>query len=283
MSTRIGGKVVPYLFIAPFIISFIVFFLYPGINSLVLSLYNYPGYGHAVWVGLHNYSAALTDPFFWVAFRNTIFYWVAHAVPVIVISFLLALGIHSQLVKWKSVIKPLVFFPQVVPTIAAALVFQFIFSSGIFARSGGGSVLSNPDFARWAVVIFTGWGSIGWFTIVFLAGLTTVSEELYEAAAIDGASSWNRMFRITIPLMRPIFSFAFVMDGISSIQSYTGPNVLLAGSGQAPADAMPLLNLVQSNITGGSFGLASAFGWLTFLIIAIISVLQLILFRGNDQ
>lgn len=283
MNARLADRVSPYLFISPFIISFVAFFLYPGINSLVLSFYNYPGYGTAVWSGLNNYGAALSDPFFWKALENTLFYWVGHAIPVMIISFLLAVAIHSKLVRWKSFYKPLIFFPQVVPAIASALVFQFIFSTGMFARNGGGTALGDPGFAHWAVIIFTSWGSVGWFTVVFLAGLTTVGEDIYEAASIDGASAWKQMIHITVPLMKPIFTFAFVMDGISSIQTYTGPNVLLGGSNDAPPYAMPLLNLVQSNISGGSFGLASAFGWLIFLIIAIISTLQLVAFRGEDR
>ena len=281
-------KMVPYLFIAPFLISFAVFFVFPAGYSLVLSFFKYKGYGKATFVGLNNYHSLLHYSAFWKAIGNTLFYFLVHLLPVMGFAFLFAVLLQSERIgKIRSVFKPILFLPQVVPVMASVLTFRVIFSTytGAINQVFGLTVswLDDPNIMRWTVVAYSVWRSTGWFMIIYLAGLTTINPSLYEAAILDGATSAQRIFYITIPMMRSIFLFAFIMDAISSFKVYTEVNVLLAGVGNAPTHAAPIMNLVTTNMKTGNFGMSSAAGWLLFLMILVISLVELLLMREKED
>ena len=275
---------VPYLFILPYLISFVLFFAFPAGYSFVLSFFNYKGYGVARFVGLQNYISLLNYSGFWKSIGNTLFYFGVHLIPVMGGAFLFALLLQSTVLgKWQKVFKPILFLPQVIPVMAATLTFRIIFATNTGAINQvlglGVRWLEDPSVMRWSVIILLIWRATGWFMIVFLAGLTTINPSLYEAAILDGASAFQRTTRVTIPLMRPIFLFAFIMDAISSFKIYTEVNVLIGGTLNAPTDAMPIMNMVTNNMRNGSFGMASAAGWLLFVMILGISIIELILMR----
>lgn len=281
-------KMVPYLFIAPFLISFAVFFVFPVGYSLVLSFFKYKGYGKATFVGLNNYHSLLHYSAFWKAIGNTLFYFLVHLLPVMGFAFLFAVLLQSERIgKIRNVFKPILFLPQVVPVMASVLTFRVIFSTytGAINQVFGLTVswLDDPNIMRWTVVAYSVWRSTGWFMIIYLAGLTTINPSLYEAAILDGATSAQRIFYITIPMMRSIFLFAFIMDAISSFKVYTEVNVLLAGVGNAPTHAAPIMNLVTTNMKNGNFGMSSAAGWLLFLMILVISLVELLLMREKED
>lgn len=281
-------KMVPYLFIAPFLISFAVFFVFPAGYSLVLSFFKYKGYGKATFVGLNNYHSLLHYSAFWKAIGNTLFYFLVHLLPVMGFAFLFAVLLQSERIgKIRNVFKPILFLPQVVPVMASVLTFRVIFSTytGAINQVFGLTVswLDDPNIMRWTVVAYSVWRSTGWFMIIYLAGLTTINPSLYEAAILDGATSAQRIFYITIPMMRSIFLFAFIMDAISSFKVYTEVNVLLAGVGNAPTHAAPIMNLVTTNMKNGNFGMSSAAGWLLFLMIMVISLVELLLMREKED
>jgi len=290
VQRTIGSRrdgMVPYLFILPYIISFALFFAFPAGYSFVLSFFNYKGYGAASFVGFRNYLSLLNYSGFWKSIGNTLFYFVVHLIPVMGGAFLFALLLQStSLGKWRKVFKPVLFLPQVIPVMAATLTFRIIFSTntGAINQLLGLSVrwLDNPSVMRWSVVVLLIWRATGWFMIVFLAGLTTINPSLYEAAILDGASPLQRTTHVTIPLMRPIFLFAFIMDAISSFKIYTEVNVLIGGTQNAPTDAMPIMNMVTNNMRNGSFGMASAAGWLLFVMILGVSIIELILMREKE-
>ena len=285
---RRSEQLIPYLFISPFLISFAIFFVYPSISSLVLSFSRYSGLGTARFIGFQNYAATLHYPYFWQALTNTAFYWIAHTIPLMIISFLLAVALRSKLLRGQSIFKPLLFLPQVMPVVAAALVWRFLLSgNGPLSSVFGQNVdfLGNMALARWAVVVFISWRAIGWYVVIFMAGLTTISQDIEEAAIIDGASSAQMMWRITLPLMRPIFFFALLVETVGSLQMYTEPNILIGGAASnnlSPA-VMPVMNLLTSGIQNGNFGLASAIGWLLFIVILVVSLLQGRLFGAGDK
>ena len=281
-------KMVPYLFIATFLISFAVFFVFPAGYSLVLSFFKYKGYGKATFVGLNNYHSLLHYSAFWKAIGNTLFYFLVHLLPVMSFAFLFAVLLQSERIgKIRNVFKPILFLPQVVPVMASVLTFRVIFSTytGAINQVFGLTVswLDDPNIMRWTVVAYSVWRSTGWFMIIYLAGLTTINPSLYEAAILDGATSAQRIFYITIPMMRSIFLFAFIMDAISSFKVYTEVNVLLAGVGNAPTHAAPIMNLVTTNMKNGNFGMSSAAGWLLFLMILVISLVELLLMREKED
>lgn len=279
---------VPYLFIAPFLISFVVFFLGPSVYSLNLSFFRYQGFGTPSYVGLHNYEALIQYPTFWMSVRNTLIYLLGQTLPVMVGAFLLAVAVQSTLVplKWKRFYKPMIFLPQVMAPVAAALVWQVIFStrSGVLNQLLGRPVpwLADPVLMKLSVIVTLLWRATGWYFVVFLAGLTSISNDIHEAATIDGAGGVQRLVYVTIPLLRPIFLFAFVINTIASLRIYAEPNLLFPMH-MAPAQAQPIMNLVVGNIQNGAFGMAAAVGWLLFVLILAVSAVQFRLFRRGAE
>jgi len=281
-------RVIPYLFILPFLISFVALFLGPALYALVLSFFRYAGYGKATWVGLNNYAVMLDYDVFWIEMRNVVFYWIAHAIPMVILAFGLAVLVNSRLVTRKNFFKPIIFIPQVVASVAAALLFQNFFGTkyGILNNLLGTQIpwLTDMDLARWAVVIVLVWRGTGYWFVICLAGLTTISTEIMEAAVVDGASAWQRLTRITIPLMRKTFLFIFVVDAIVTLRLFAEPNVLAGKPGTlAPVEMAPVINLVVENVRNAQFGLAAATGWLLFIAIAVVSWLQFRIFRVRGE
>ncbi len=275
----------PYLFVAPFLVSFLAFFVLPSGYSVVLSFFRYNGYTAARWVGLTNYRALLESPDFRQAAVNTAFYWLVPLLPMLGGAFLLALAVRSRLSRGGRLYKPLIFVPQVMAPVAAALVWRVILSNaGVLNNVFGLHVgwLTDPTALKWGVVMLLVWRGLGWYFVVFLAGLTGVPDDLLEAASVDGASAFRRVRHVILPLMRPTILFALVIDTIASLQLFTEPNLLVGGAGTtagAPPSAAPLMNQVVTNVTGGQFGLAAAAGWLMFLAIGTFSIVQFRLFR----
>jgi ABC-type sugar transport system permease subunit len=283
-------RLAPYLFILPFIILYLVLFLGPTVYSFGLSFFKYRGYGEASFVGLDNYARALNYHVFWTTLKNTLFYWIAHAIPMIAIAFMLAVLVNSKLVarKHKQIFKPLIFLPQVVAAVAGALVFQNFFGTHTGALNSmlGTAIpwLEDMRLARWAVVILMVWRSIGYWFIIFLANLTSINERVLDASSIDGASAFQQLIYITIPLMRKTFLFAFLVDAIVSLRLFAEPNVLCGRAGSlAPVPVAPLLNLLVSNIRGARFGDAAAVGWLLFALTLLITAIQKLIFGERKK
>ena len=286
---RWPDTVAPYLFITPFLVSFLAFFVLPSGYSVALSFFRYNGYSASHWVGLTNYRSLLESPDFRQAALNTTFYWLVPLLPMLGGAFGLALAVRSRLSRNGWLYKPLIFVPQVMAPVAAALVWRVILSNtGVLNSVFGLHVgwLTDPAALKWGVAMLLVWRGLGWYFVVFLAGLTGVPEDLLEAAAVDGASAARRLRHIILPLMRPTILFALVIDTIASLQLFTEPNLLVGGAGTtagAPPSAGPLMNQVVTNVTGGQFGLASAAGWIIFAAIGAISVLQFRLLRTRER
>ncbi|GAA3215256.1 carbohydrate ABC transporter permease [Dactylosporangium siamense] len=278
-------RLAPYGFIAPFVVSFALFFAIPSIVSIGLSFTRYSGYGPVEWVGLRNYRSLLDSPNFHQSVLNTLFYWLVPLVPMLGGAFLLAMVVRSKLTRWGRIYKPLLFIPQVMAPVAAGLVWRVILSGNGVVNSVFGldvNWLGDPDAMKWGVVLLLVWRGLGWYFVVFLAGLTSIPNDLLEAAEMDGTTAWQRVRHVVLPLMRPIVLFALVIDTIASLQLFTEPNLLVGGAGSttgAPPSAAPVMNQIITNISGGQFGLAAAVGWLMFIAIAVFSVVQFRLFR----
>lgn len=285
---RWGDALAPYLFISPFILSFLVLFVGPALYSFVLSFFRYKGYGAARFLGFANYQTTLEYHVFWTMLKNTLIYWLAHILPLMTFAFLLAVLIRSKLVKGKSFYKPVIFLPNVVSTVAAALVFQSLFGTkyGVINKLLGMEIpwLQDMTLVKYVVILLLVWRSAGWWFVIYLAGLTSINPELEEAALVDGASTWQRLRYITIPLMRNTFLFAFVIDAIGSFRLFAEPNVLVARGGSlAPPDMAPLLNLLLTNLRNGRFGLSASVGWILFVLVVVISYLQFRIFRETSE
>ncbi len=279
-------KLTPYIFLLPFILMFCATFLYPAAYSLVLSFYKYKGYGEAKFVGIQNFKNLLTYRTMWVCLGNTAVYFIGSFIPTMLISFLLAVLIRSKSLRnYQRFYKPIVFLPQICSVVAAALIFKIIFGGdvGVINQIFHTKVdwLGNIQNMRLPVICLIAWRGIGWYFIIFLAGLTTVGEEIEEASLVDGATPFQRLRFITIPLMKPTFMLTSITYLIGSLKLYTEPNVLLSRT-EAPLQVAPYVNLVTTNVNSGNFGMAAAAGWFLVVIIMGLTIVELRMFGGDE-
>ncbi len=278
-------KAVPYLFLLPFIVCYLAFFLYPAGFSLVLSFMKYKGYGEMRAIGTQNYVKLLQYGTMWQCLGNTFLYFIASFVPVMILSFLLAVSVRSKSIrKYQGIYKPLIFLPQICAVVASALVFKVIFGNdvGVINQFFHTEIrfLNDMTLMKYPIIAVLIWRATGWYFIIFLSGLTTISDEIDEAATIDGSNAFQRLLYITIPMMKPIFMLAFITYGINSLKLYTEPNLVLS-IGEAPLQVAPYINIITNNINGGNFGMASAAGWFLVVIILLLTLVQMRLFKGE--
>lgn len=276
----------PYVFLLPFIVVYLATFLFPALYSLVLSFYKYKGYGTAKFVGFNNYKSLLNYSTMWKCLGNTLFYFIMSYIPTMLISFCLAVLVRSKTLKrFQRFYKPIIFMPQICAVVAASLIFQIIFGGdvGVINQLLGTKIpfLTDLKYMKWPVVALITWRGIGWYFIIFLAGLTTISEDVEEAALVDGATPFQKMIHVILPLMRPTFMLISITYAIGSLKLYTEPNVLLSRT-EAPLQVAPYINIVTTNVNGGNFGMASAAGWLLVILIIACTLLQLKFFGGED-
>ena len=279
-------ELAPYLFILPFLLSFLAFFLMPVVYSFVISLMKYKGYGNMRYVGFDNYQRLLTYNAMWKSLLNTLEYFVCGLIPVMIVAFLLAVLVRSRpIARYQKIYKPLIFLPQVCAVVASALVFKVIFGTNVGAINQvlGTSInfLGDTKLMKIPVVVMIIWRATGWYFIIFLSGLTTISDDITEAAKIDGANAVQTLFRVTIPVMKPIFKLTFITYAIGAFKLYTEPNLILAKE-EAPLAVAPFVNMITTNINSGALGMACAAGWILVVIIMLLTLAQMRMFKEGQ-
>lgn len=284
----IQKQIEPWLFLAPFLTIYLCFFLGPAIYSFVLSFTKYKGYGEMKFVGVQNYTKLLNYSAFWTAVSNTMFYLVAHVILVVIISFLLALLIKSDAIRRKRLLKVGFFVPQITASVAAIMIWKVLLGtrSGVINRILGTSIpfLEDLHLMKWSVVLVMAWRSIGWYMVIYFAGLSTVPEDVIEAAKIDGANAVQQVWKVILPLMKPTFVFVLFNCCVTTFKVYNEPNLLIGSANSAaPASVAPIMNMVVNNIRNGNFGVASAAGWLIFLFIFVITTIQNRVLKDKEE
>ncbi|RYG39412.1 sugar ABC transporter permease [bacterium] len=266
-------NLVGYLFVAPWLIGFLVFTVGPFLASIYLSLTRYDVVSTPQWVGVANYRALLQDdPIFWKSLVVT-FRYALVAVPVgTVAAIALALLLNLE-VKGIAIFRTIFYLPSVVPTVATAVVFQWILNpqiglmNGILKQFGivGPAWLSDARWAPWSLVLMGLWG-VGGSMVIYLAGLKDVPTYLYEAAILDGAGAFQRMRKITLPLLTPVIFFNVVMGVIGAFQYFTQAYILTNGG---PEDSTQFYALYLFNRAWRylDMGYASAMAWILFVVV----------------
>lgn len=279
-STRIAIQ--GYVFISPWIMGFLLFSVIPTFISLALSFARYDIATPADFIGLNNYRYAFfEDPLFWPSLMRTIYYTSLN-VPLGVIGSLLVAILLNQNMKGKSIYRTLFFLPTLTPVVASALLWSWLLHPevGLFnfalwklglPTSGW---LSRPRTAIPSLIMMSLWGSVGGNRmIIFLAGLQGVPQELLEAAELDGAGAWQKLWNVTIPSLSPIIFFNLILGVIGSFSvfaiSYIG-----TGGGPAYATWFYMLHLVNQALRYFEMGYASALAWIFFLIMMVFTYLQ---------
>lgn len=269
-----------YVFIAPWLVGFLVFTAGPMLGSLYLSFCKYDL--HTLeWVGTKNYQVLMTrDPLYWQSLVNTAIY-VLFSVPLGLTGSLLLALLLNQAVRGIAVFRTLFYLPSLVPAVASALLWAWIFHPDAGLLNYGLSLigiegpkwLQDPQTALASLILMSLWGIGGSRMIIFLAGLQGISDELYEAAALDGARGWTSFRHITLPMLSPTIFFNLVLGIIGSFQVFTSAYVLTNG-GPNNATLMYVLYLYNNAFRFFKMGKASAMAWILFVILLVFTTIQ---------
>ena len=275
-------KIAPYLFIAPFYLLFVIFMGYPLISSLVMSLYEMRGFQSRIFVGIGNFIDLFGDPIFWKSLRNTAYFAAGTLTLQLPIALLLAILLNSKFVRGKNVLRLAFFAPVLVAGVFVAIIFNLVYDQ----RAGlvnneflvlGKEIgwLNEENYVMPAVILTGVWQWAGFNMIYFLAGLQGIRQELYEAAAVDGANWWQAFLHVTLPSLRPVIAFVFVVSMIGSLQLFDLPYILTNGGEPADAGSTIVMYLYKNGFQFMRLGYAATIGWVLFFIIAVISIVQL--------
>ena len=274
------------LFASPWIIGFIGFTLYPIASSFYYSFTRYDLLRDPVFLGVDNYVNLLTDDEdFRIVAYNTL-WWVVFSAPLGVLSaFLMALLLNTSIVA-RSFFRAVFFFPSIVPAVVTAFVWQFLLNVQYGAVNSTLQFLglpivpflSNPDIVKPTLVMIHMWAQ-GAAMVIFLATLQDVPRSLYEAATMDGAGAFRRLWNVTIPMVSPVILFNMVMSLIAGFQYFTLPWLLTQG-GPNQATEFYSLFLFRNAFVYLRMGKASALAWLLFIVIIVFTT---ILFRVSGR
>jgi ABC-type sugar transport system permease subunit len=279
-----------YLFLAPGLLLFVVFRVYPLLEGLHLSFTNARlGRATLSYVGLANYTRLLDDPRFQVSLANTAFYTVASTLPILVIPLILALALNRG--AMRTLLRGVFFFPFTLSVVTVGLTWFWLLDPVVgpfnyYLRTLGlpaPSWLASPSTAMWTIIVTTVWWVTGYYLVIYLAGLQDIPRDLYDAAALDGATGWRSFWSITLPLLRPVLLFVVVTHIIGSFQLF-GQVFVLTGGGPGDATRTVVQHLFETAFQNFfQFGAASAMAWVLFAIILVFSVLQFRLLRGHTE
>jgi multiple sugar transport system permease protein len=286
MSKTTMNRLYVLLFLGPSIVGFLAFTLLPTAASAVMSLTKWEIVAPPVFVGASNYLTLLfDDPVFWLSLRLT-FYYSALSIPLSMAgALILALAVNQRL--WGMVFfRVLYFIPVVSSMVAVAMIWRWLYAMDYglinlgLMKLGFAQVpwLGDARYVIPAIVLMSVWKGLGYGMIIYLAGLQGIPSHFYEAAKIDGAGGWQMFWRITMPLLSPTHFFMLVTGVIGSFQVFDSV-YLMTGGGPGNASRVYNLYLFQQAFRYQHMGYASAMAWILFLIIFVITLIQLRYFQ----
>lgn len=274
-----------YLFVSPFIIGFLVFTLFPMLFSIYMSFSEWDIARPPVWVGLQNYQAMFSDKVLGQAWYNTLFFVIFSVPLTLAFSFALALLLNRKM-KAGGVWRTVFYLPAVMPAVATTILWLWIFTKDFgllnYILSPLGlpkiSWLGDPNYTKISLIIMSLWQA-GGGTVILLAALKNVPQELYEAAMIDGANSWQRFRHITIAMVSPALFFQLIISMIGALQMFTQTYVLAGRNQNSPGGPRNSLMFYVMYLYLNAFryfnmGYASAMAWVLFFVIVLITLIQ---------
>ena len=276
---------VAYVYIAPFFILFTIFNLFPMAYGFFLSFFRWDGLSAMHFNGLNNYINLFKDILFWKALKNTLFIGIIAHIPILLGGLVLAYILNSKLVKGQNIFKTIYFMPMVTSSVAITIIFQNLFGYNYGLINWFLSLFGEPpvnwlggdgSLIKVAVIVMFAWKWVGWNMVIYLAGMQGISNDIYEAAAIDGANHPQIVFRILIPLLKPIILFTLIQSTIGMFNLFTEPFVLTGSSwtgGTNNGGLTLMIYLLNKAPQGGTlYGYASAVAYVITIMIVIISV-----------
>jgi multiple sugar transport system permease protein len=275
------------LFLTPAIVLLSIFFFAPVIAGFALSvtdfdLYTLGDVHNLRFVALRNYRELIGNPIFWTAFGNTMYFALVGGPLTVAVSLFAALLVNNKLTRWKALFRTIYFAPVVTTLVAVSVVFKYLYHPrfGIINLALGALHLPQPDwlgdphFAMPAIILLAVWKGFGYTMIIFIAGLQTIPEELYEAARLDGAGAWGQFRHVTLPMLGPTFLFVGVVVAIGQLQIFAEPYVM-TGGGPLNKTLTIVMMMYQQGFKFWRMGYAAAVAFILFLVIGAATLLQM--------
>ncbi len=268
-----------FLFISPWLVGFLLFTLGPFLTSFYLGFTTYSILQPGRWIGLDNYIRAFSqEPLFWKSLWNTTYYVLASVPLRIVLAFLLALLLNTQ-VRGLTVWRTLFYVPSITPIVATTVLWMYLLNPKFGLINYGLSLLgiepipwlTSPAWSKPALVLMSIWW-VGGNMVIFLAGLQNIPNHLYEAAELDGATSWQRLLHITIPMVTPTIYFNLLINIINAFQVFVQA-FIMTGGGPLNSTKFYMLYLYDYAFSFFKMGYASALAWVLFIIILLLTLL----------
>ncbi len=288
MRRRLNSQIVaPYVLISPFFILFLAFGAYPTVFSVIMSGYKWGMTGPQAFLGLGNYvDLFTTDPFFLRSIVTTLILLVFGSLTQHVVGLPLAILLGAKRLKGREAFKTMFFLPYITSTVAVTLIFMRLLDNNygwvnwLLAEVFRGRRINFTTEApaiRVAIAIILNWRYIGWCTVVYLAGLQAIPEDLYESSMLDGANEWQKHVRITLPLLMPVVFFNVSLSVIFGLQLFDQPYVWTGGynqmGGSGNAAFTTAFYLMHAGFRADRFGKASAIAWVLFLFIILLTLI----------
>ncbi|GAB2618443.1 carbohydrate ABC transporter permease [Pseudactinotalea suaedae] len=277
-----------FWFLLPDTLGLLVFVAIPMLLSVLLGFFAVDGFGNISFAGVDNYVRMGSDPQFWRSVQITLTYLVVLVPLLYVVGLALALLVQQR-IPLVGLIRSMLFVPYVISLVVVALVWEFILGerTGVLAQLlaalgiEGVSFLGDPTLALGTVIVVTLWFQMGYYMIIFLAGLQDIPGEYYEAARIDGASAWQRLLLITMPLLRPTSFFVIVTATVSVITGGLDLIFVLTGGGPAGSTSLLIYFVYEQAFLFGDLGYAAAIGSVLTLVLLAWTGLMFAVTRGG--
>ena len=274
------------VFLLPSLIPLLAFIIGPMIAAAWTSLHSWNLIGPMKWVGLDNYTTLLTDPGTQQAFLHTVYYIVGYLPLVYIGGLALALALNTRL-KGRALLRGVYFLPVVTSWVVVALVWRWLLNPSVGIVNWALSLIgvqgpgwyTDPAWSMPSIILASAWKDLGFVMVILLAGLQTINPDLYEAAEIDGAGWWRRLFSITLPMLSPSTFFVVVLSLINGFQVFDQVYVM-TGGGPNNSSRVVVQEVYDLTFRYGQAGMASALSWLLFIVILIITLIQ---FRGQKR
>ena len=283
---RMNGRERTFLLITiPILALFFCFNTLPLIKGVIYSFTNFRGYGEFDWVGIRNYTDLFTDARVGKSYLFTFKLAIVATIVVNVLSLVLALGLNSK-IKFKSALRGMYFVPNILGALVVGYIFNYFFTyilPAVVKMMGGkgDSILASSKWAWVAIVIVCAWQSVAMNSIIYISGLQTVPEDVYEAGSLDGATGWKKFKNLTFPLILPFFTINMVLCIKNFLMVFDQIMALTKGGPAQSTESISFL-IYNNGMAGGQFGFQSANAVVFFVVIVVISVLQMN-FLGNKE
>lgn len=276
---------VAYAYIAPFFLLFGVFSLFPIVMGFGLSFFRWDGMSAMHFIGFENYINLFQDVLFWKALKNTLVIGITAHIPILFGGLILAYILNAKLICGVNIFKTIYFMPMVTSSVAISIIFTQLFSNnyglinfiaGFFGSGKVNWLGGDGSLIKVAVIVMFAWKWIGWNMVIYLAGMQGISQDIYEASRIDGASHVQTLFKITIPLLKPIIIFTLIQSTIGMFNLFTEPFILTSSSWTGGINnggltlMMYLLNKAPQG--GTAYGYASAVAYAITVFIVLFSL-----------